>query len=140
MAGLLQVHEVVVNSVLGEDEIMERNILNVLKGQIVPPFGRIINIGSGFSKEATVERVLDYFRSNRDSLCSVKYTVRSQGHRFHYYPVHLAVVFKRTEILDLLYHLMREDGQFARQVLTLRVFDAEDVDPTVALKDKENKR
>ena len=34
MAGLLQVHKVVVNSVVGEDEIMERNILNVVKGQI----------------------------------------------------------------------------------------------------------
>ena len=34
MAGLLQVHKVVVNSVVGEDEIMERNILNVVKGQL----------------------------------------------------------------------------------------------------------
>ena len=88
-----------------------------------------------------MEKVLDYFKSNRDSLCSLKYIVRSQGHRFHYYPVHLAVVFKRTEILDVLYQFMKEDGGFARQVLTLRVFDAENVEPTtVALKDKENKR
>ena len=34
MAGLLQVHKAVVNSVVGEDEMMERNILNVVKGQI----------------------------------------------------------------------------------------------------------
>ena len=87
-----------------------------------------------------MEKVLDYFRRNRDSLCSVKYTVRSQGHRFHYYPVHLAVVFKRTEILNVLYHHMTENGEFARQVLTLRVFDAENAEPTVALKDEENKR
>ena len=100
----------------------------------------MINVLPGLNKEAIVEKVLDYFRSNRDSLCSVKYTVRSQGHRFHYYPVHLAVVFKRTEILDVLFHHMEDDREFARQVLTLRVFDAEDVDPTVALKDKENKR
>ena len=38
MAGLLQVHKVVVNSVVGEDEIIEKNILNVLvKGLIFPP-------------------------------------------------------------------------------------------------------
>ena len=95
---------------------------------------------SGFSQEAIVEKVLDYFRSNRDSLCSLKFTVSSQGHRFHYYPAHLAVVFKRTEILDVLCHHMEEDREFARQVLTLRVFDAEEVDPTRALQDKENKR
>ena len=40
MAGLLQVHKVVVNSVVGEDEIIEKNILNVLvKGQIFPQSG-----------------------------------------------------------------------------------------------------
>ena len=38
MAGLLKVHQVVVNSLVGEDEIMERNILNVVKGQLFPPW------------------------------------------------------------------------------------------------------
>ena len=89
-----------------------------------------------------MEKVLDHLRSNRDSLCSIKYTVRSQAHKFHYYPVHLAVVFNTEEILDVLYHHMKtkQDREFARQVLTLRVIDAEDVEPTVSLKDKANPR
>ena len=97
---------------------------------------------SGFSQEAIVEKVLDYFRSDRDSLCSLKYTVRSQGHKFHYYPVHLAVVFNREEILNVLYHHMKnkQDREFARQVLNLRVLDAEDVDPSLSLEDRGNKR
>ena len=98
-----------------------------------------INICSGFSKETVVEKVLDYFKSNRDSLCSLKYTVRSEGHRFHYHPVHLAVVFKREKILKFLYDTMKEDREFSRQVLNLRVGNAEDADPTPSLKDNENK-
>ena len=98
------------------------------------------DICSGFSKEATVGKVLDYFRSNRDSLYSLKYAVRCQGRKFHYSPVHLAVVFKREKILAVLYHHIKEDREFARQVLNLRVFDSEDLDPNLSLKDKENSR
>ena len=104
----------------------------------------MINVLPGLSKEAIVKKVLDYFESNRDSLCSLKYTVRSQGKDgpkgFHYSPVHLAVVFKRTEILDVLYKHIKENKEFARQVLTLRVLDVQDMDPSRTLQDKENKR
>ena len=89
-----------------------------------------------------MEKVLEYFRSNRDSLCSLKYTVRSQAHKFHYSPVHLAVVFNTEEILQVLYDHMKtkQDREFARQVLTLRVIDADDDEPTRSVKDTANPR
>ena len=88
-----------------------------------------------------MEKVLEYFRSNRDSLCSIKYTVRSRGHNFHYSSLHLAVIFKRNKIVDVLCDHMKEDREFTRLVLNLRVIDVnKDSEASQALEDKENRR
>ena len=137
----MQVHKTVVESVMGENEIMEKNILNVVKGMKDTFWLNFINRCSGLSQEEIVEKVLEYFRSNRDSLCNIKYTVRSRGHNFIYHPLHLAIIFKRTEIVDVLCHHMKEDREFTRLVLNLRVLDVnKDVKTSQALEDKENRR
>ena len=139
----MQVQKMVVEAALGENEIMEKNILNVVKGMkdISSIWLNFINRCSGLSQEEIVEKVLEYFRSNRDSLCNIKYTVRSRGHNFIYHPLHLAIIFKRTEIVDVLCHHMKEDREFTRLVLNLRVLDVnKDVKTSQALEDKENGR
>ena len=125
VAGLLSVHKVLVTTVVGEDEIMETNIINIMKGVKV-------------LSQDTRRKVLSFFRSDRSKLCTVGSTVRSQGRAFLYYPVHLAVIFNRTEVLDLVYELMREDKHFASKVLHLRVGGADKLeDSSSSVTDKE---
>lgn len=85
----------------------------------LPPF-LSRNISLGFSREETVEKVKTFFDNNKDSLVNMRYKIRSQGQNFVYYPVHLAVIFKRGDILDVIYTHM-EDKQFASSVLSLAV-------------------
>ena len=79
---------------------------------------------------------MSLFQTERELLCSVKIEVPSQSHNITYYPIHLAVIFNRTEILDTVYHHM-EDKCFASKVISLKVGDTDNLQGSSSMDAKE---
>ena len=68
-----------VNPLVGEDEIMQQNIINVIRGlKILKNSFKYQVILSGFSPETTVKKVVMFFTNNESSLYSEKFIIRSK--------------------------------------------------------------
>lgn len=97
-----------------------------------------LHIFPGFADPPIVEKVKMFFTNNESTLYSMQFVVNcevssiipqtetymfyrpTQGQDFYYYPVQLAVIFKRKTLLEVVYkHMEQED--FARRVLNLKV-------------------
>ena len=119
------------NPALKGDEIMSKNIIDVIRGIIITKH-RNVHILSDLAPDSIVKKVVMDLKNDKTSLYSkrfrtleVRSTVYSgktdQSYRYQgpeYNPAQLAIIFKREDWLDVVYEDMTEE-EFARDFLNL---------------------
>ena len=88
----------------------------------------IVQVSKGIKfNEKQKEHVMEYFR--KDGLENFR------GHKFKrtdtpdkgitvdtfYFPVHLAIIYKNRDILELFYEKMKDDEDYTREILNLQI-------------------